>query len=80
MFDEPARSRTQEIVLRWSSDITGPLREICRQQWNFSPPDNTLETEHYSVDLMNVAVLELVIKPDISRGEARATLRELYIA
>jgi hypothetical protein len=80
LFDEQERSRTQEFVLRWSSDIAGPFREICRQQWNFSPPHNTLETEDYSVDLTNVSVLELVIKPDISGGEARATLRELYVA
>jgi hypothetical protein len=80
MIEERERFRTQEYIFRWSDNIGGPLREICRQQWNFSPTGSTREVENHSVDLKNVAVLELSIKPDISGGDARARLRELRIA
>ena len=52
-----------------------------RQQWNFSPPDATREIEDYRVELSDVTVLELVIVPDKSRGEAvRASLKSLRLA
>src|ERR1700757_2344576 len=38
VFEEEEATRTQEFVLRWSSNRAGPFREIVRQQWNFSPP------------------------------------------
>jgi hypothetical protein len=79
VVDEQERPRTQEFVLRWSENSAEPFHDICRQQWNFNPPHNTREVEHYSVNLTNVAVLELSIKPDISGGEARARLRELRV-
>jgi len=47
-----------------------------RQQWNFSPPKTTREIEEYRVELSGVTVLELVVVPDISRGAARASLKE----
>ena len=57
------------------------FREIVRQQWNFSPPDTTRETEEYRVELSDVTVLELVIVPDKSRGvAARASLKSLRLA
>src|SRR5438477_12379400 len=31
---ERERFRTQEYVFRWSDNVSGPLRDICRQQWN----------------------------------------------
>jgi hypothetical protein len=80
MIEERERFRTQEYVFRWSDNIGGALREICRQQWNFSPTGSTREVENHSVDLRNVAVLELSIKPDISGGDARARLSKLRIA
>ena len=51
-----------------------------RQQWNSSPPGTIREVEEYQVDLSGVAVLELVIVPDISRGSARASLKSLRLS
>src|ERR1039458_8216837 len=68
-FEETETERTQEFVLRWSSDSGRSFREIVRQQWNFSPPHSVREVEEYQVELSAVTVLELVIVPDISRGE-----------
>jgi hypothetical protein len=48
--------------------------EIVRQQWNFSPAASTTEIEQYVVELDAVLVLELSIRPDLSRREAIATL------
>ena len=80
VFDENDIKRTQEFVLRWSLDGAHSFREIVRQQWNFSPPDTTREIEEYNVQLSDVTVLELVIVPDISRGEARASLKSLCLS
>ena len=80
VFDDTANSRTQEFVLRWSPDIESSFREIIRQQWNFSPPDSVRETEDYVVELSEVKVLELVIVPDKSGGEVRASLVSLRLA
>jgi hypothetical protein len=80
LFEEKESARTQEFVLQWSSEKTGPLRELVRQQWNFSPPTTTREAEEYSVELSDVAVVELTIVPDISGGGARASLKSLRLA
>ena len=80
VFEETEMQRTQEFVMRWSSDGERLFREIVRQQWNFSSPDGTREVEEYRVELSNVRVLELVILPDISRGEARASLKSLRVS
>jgi hypothetical protein len=56
------------------------LKEIVRQQWNFSPPNSMREVEEYQVDLSGVNVLELVIVPDISGGVARASLKSLRVS
>jgi hypothetical protein len=80
VFEEDEIGRTQEFVLRWSSDGGSTLKEIVRQQWNFSPPGSIREVEQYQVDLHNVEVLELVIKPDIAGGVARASLKNLRLA
>ena len=79
VFEEKECSRTQEFVLRWSSD-TNSLREIVRQQWNFSTPENTREVEEYQVDLRDVAMLELTIVPSINGGTARASLMSLRLS
>jgi hypothetical protein len=73
-FHEYKSARTQEFVLRWSSDAGQSYREIVRQQYNFSPPDTTAEREDYSVNLDGVSNLELTIVPDISGGPAHASL------
>jgi len=80
VFEEGEIARTQEFVLRWSSDGGSTLKEIVRQQWNFSPPESIREVEQYQVDLHNVNVLELVIKPDIAGGVARASLKNLSVS
>lgn len=79
LFLEPAAERQQEFVLRGSADGE-TFREIVRQQWNFSPTGSTSEEEDYRLDLPGVAVLELVIVPDVSGGDAWASLAELRLA
>lgn len=73
-------TRTQEFVLRWAGRDGQPAHEIVRQQYNFSPPGVTVEVEDYSVRLDEVRVLELRIIPDISGGDACASLEHLRIA
>jgi hypothetical protein len=80
VFEEGKRERTQEFVLRWSADGGRSYREILRQQYTFSPPGATREVEDYVVNLQGVTVLELKIVPDISRGDARASLARLRLA
>jgi len=79
-FVEPSTERTQEFVLRWSPDAGQTFREIIRQQWNFSPQGATSETEDLHRELHEVTVLELTIIPDISGGNALASLAQLRIA
>lgn len=79
-FVEPHAERTQECVLRWSPDGGKSYREILRQQWNFSPQGATSETEDLHVELPAVTVLELIIIPDISGGNAFASLAHLRLA
>jgi hypothetical protein len=80
LYQEDRQARTQEFVLRWSPDAGQSYREIVRQQYNFSPPGMTREFEDYTVDLVGVTVLELRIVPDISGGDARASVAQLRIA
>ena len=80
LIHEERHSRTQEFVLRWSPDGGRSYREIVRQQYNFSPPHVTSELEDYNVDLAGVTTLELSIVPDISGGDARASVAQLRIA
>jgi hypothetical protein len=79
-FIESAVERTQEYLLRWSSDNGRSFREIVRQQWNFNPSGTTEEAETHQVDLSNVTVLELIINPDIGNHNAIASLAEWRIA
>jgi hypothetical protein len=79
-FVEPVTERTQEYVLRWSSDAGQSFREIVRQRWNFSPEGATSETEDHRVELSGVTILELSITPDVSGQSAFASLAQLRIA
>lgn len=79
-FVETHTERTQEYVLRWSPDGGRSFQEIVRQQWNFSPHGTTGETEDHHVELPAVTVLELSIIPDISGGNAFASLAQLQLA
>ena len=80
VFQEDEQERTHEFVLRWSSDSGQSYREIVRQQYNFSLPDNTREIEDYAVDLVGLTALEVSIVPDISGGPARASIAQLCLA
>lgn len=80
LFQEDKQERTQEFVLRWSKDAIEPCREIVRQQYTFSPSGSTQEIEDYAVNLNGVKLLELTIIPDISGGDARASLQALRLA
>jgi hypothetical protein len=79
VFEEEQTERTQEFVLRWSSDKGRSFREIVRQQWNFSPPNTIREVEEYQVDFPDVSVLELIVVPHTSGGTARASLKSLRL-
>jgi hypothetical protein len=79
-FVELSAERTQEFVLRWSPDDGQTYLEIIRQQWNFSPRGATSEIEDFHLELHAVTVLELSIIPDISGGNALASLAQLRIA
>ncbi|MDX8412047.1 MAG: hypothetical protein R8K46_09310 [Mariprofundaceae bacterium] len=79
-FVEPSAERTQEFALRWSADCGRTFQEIVRQQWNFNPQDAACEREDHRVDLTDVGVLELSIIPNISGGDAHASLAKFRVA
>jgi hypothetical protein len=80
VFEEDTQERTHEFVLRCSADGGQSYREILRQQYTFSPQGMTREVEDYVVNLDEVSVLELIIIPDISGGDAHASLTQLRLA
>ena len=75
-FHELEVARTQQFTVRWSGGPGEPVKEIVRQQWNFSPDGSTIESEDYVVDLKAVSILELTIDPDRGAGQALATLAD----
>ena len=79
-FSERDVQRTQEFSLSWSPQRNEPLKEIIRQQWNFSPQGSTREIEDYRVDLEAVSVLELTLNPDLTSTSAFATLAAWRVA
>ncbi len=79
-FLEPTFERLQEFTVRWSASEGGQSKEIVRQQWNFSPGGSTSELEEYEVNLSGVSALDLVIRPDLTNNEARATLASWRVA
>jgi hypothetical protein len=79
VFEDSESRRAQEFVLRSSQDHGNSFREIVRQQWNFSPPDSIREIEDYAVELYEVTQLELIIVPDKSGSDARASLANLRL-
>ena len=74
-FRELHTERTQEFSLKCFAAADG-VREISRQQWNFSPTGSTVELEDYAVKLDGVTLLELAIRPNISNDDSFATLAE----
>lgn len=79
-FVETQIERTQEYILRWSSDGGQTFQEIVRQQWNFSSMGSNSETEDHQVNLQSVTMLELSITPDIEGSNVCATLNQLRLA
>lgn len=78
-FFEPEITRTQQFTLRYSRKGE-PLREIVRQQWNFSPQGSTSQIEDYRIDIDSVVVLELALNPDLTPSGALATLKAWRLA
>ena len=79
-FHELEIPRTQEFTVRWSGGPSEPLKEIVRQQWNFSPQGSAIESEDYQVDLKAVSILELTIDPDLGAGKTVATMADWRLA
>jgi hypothetical protein len=80
VFEENETDRTQEFVMRWSQDVGNCVKEIVRQQWNFSSPDSVREVEEYQVELSAVTVLELTINPDVAGRVSRASLKNFRLS
>ena len=79
-FLEPTAERTQEYVLRWSSNGGRSYQEIVRQQWNFSPQGATSEREEHNVSLLEVTILEISIIPDVTGRTAFASMSQFRLA
>jgi len=79
VFQERSAGRTQEFVLRRSSDQGVTFQEVVRQQYTFSPPGTTEEVEDYTLDVEGVTTLELNINPDIDGSESFASLAGLFL-
>jgi hypothetical protein len=69
------RNRPQEFVLRWLQRGTGSWKDFVRQQWNLNPSGSIDEGENYPTNVAGATALELTIKPDMSGGEAHASLQ-----
>src|SRR6185436_17831025 len=57
LFVEEERARTQQFVLRWLQNDRPHYQEILRQQYNFSPPGTTQESETYAAVLADLVAL-----------------------
>lgn len=79
-FLETEVERHQEFVLRWKEKGGEFLRDIVRQQWNFSPAGSQHEIEDYRVMLENLSMLELEINPDTDGQDVLCSLQQLYLS
>jgi hypothetical protein len=79
-FEDDEVERSQEFAISWCPAPGAPLREVVRQQWNFSPFGSTIEVEDYAVKLDGVRCLQLEIDPDRGRNTALASLKRLRVA
>lgn len=79
-FVETELTRNQEFTLAWAPTQASSVEVLVRQQWNFSPTGSTHQIEDYRPSPREIEVVELVIVPDVSGGEARATLQQLRLA
>ncbi|HTD97022.1 MAG TPA: hypothetical protein VK627_08830 [Edaphobacter sp.] len=81
-FVDRVSERSQEFAVFAGSGKE--LREVVRQQWNFSPHGTTEEIEDYALDLQSVTTIELRIDPDRSHdpklSQSYASLQSLKVA
>jgi hypothetical protein len=81
-FVDRVSERTQEFAI--FAQVGDALREVVRQQWNFSPHGTTEELEDYKVELNGMMALELRIDPDRSHDPKQsqhvASLQRLRLA
>jgi len=81
-FVDQTSERSQEFALMVMME--NELREVVRQQWNFSPHGTTEEIEDYKLELNGVTALELRIDPDRSHDPKQsqhvASLQRLRLA
>jgi hypothetical protein len=82
-FVDTAAERSQEFAI-YAGPSESELREVVRQQWNFSPNGTTEEVEDFTVTLQDITALELRIDPDRSHDPTQsqhfATLQTLKLA
>lgn len=78
-FEEPDVYRTQEIQVAVSNDGGVTYREVCRQEFNFSPDSTTFEREEWKIPREGITHLRLWIKPDKGGKACRATLTSLSL-
>lgn len=83
-FIDKSAERAQEFSIYAGTGAGEALREVVRQQWNFSPNGTTEELEDFKVDLSGVTVMEVRIDPDRSHDPAQshsyASLQSLKLA
>ena len=81
-FVDRESERSQEFWLL--AQVGDEVREVVRQQWNFSPGGTTEELEDYRVELDGVNALDLRIDPDRSHDPKQsrhvASLERLRLA
>ena len=78
--EEPDVTRTNVLTISLSDDGGRTYRERIRQEFNFSPPDTTLEREAWPVNVNAATHLRLRIKPDKGRRlPYRATVTTLAL-
>jgi hypothetical protein len=80
---EAASPRSQELAI-FAHYSTGDRHEVVRQQFNFNPETASEEIEDFTVDLHDVAALELRIDPDRAHAPTQslhqASLKSLRLA
>ena len=79
-IEEPDIGRTQEIAVAVSRDGGHTYRELLRQEYTFSPPATTVESEQWTLGGEgDVSHLRLMIRPNKGGGPARATVTTLAV-
>lgn len=82
-FIDTSAERSQEFAI-YAGPSESELREVVRQQWNFSPNGNNEEVEDFTVALQEITAMELRIDPDRSHDPAQsqhyASLQSLKLA